>query len=457
MQNSIRILIATFLIAASPALAAIAPPATVDTATLLSHRIAGETVIRTPTDQPTGTMGFRIEVDETGKISAMKRDPQGDSGGPNHGANNPAIFALRAWRFRPYVVDGIAVRMRGTIKLATRPVEELWSETPARFPALPDRDFEISFARGRNLVSAGYSVSIMGDGTVRYAGAPLRADGSDVTSGNLIDGEHVTHISTAEVDALVARFRAARFFAARDGYSIGFTERPAHMMAFRRGATRKAIGYVQGPSVGMPVAVYALEQAIQDAAGSARWTSGTADTVSALEAEGFDFRSDAARQLLLRIVSGPRVSDGQAALTRALLDRGVLDGPAGSAMIPAVAAAIARSANVSLLQLAASSGWLDQVPDAILTAILIETSGNCDPVAVRILLDAGADVHVDDFRRGSALYVVSRGRTCLWNPPADAQAIIRLLLDRGADPADLDAQGQSAPTVSGTPVSGSQY
>ena len=441
MYRPTRVLVTACLLAAAPALRA-QPPVIIDSATLLSHRVSGETVIETPTDQLADNAVYRIEVDEAGKVVAAGLSrPVVRSGAPDV-TRGYGRSVLQKWSFRPFVIDGRAVRVRSEVTLMSRPADELWSDTPEPFPELSDRDFEVRFVRGRTLTSTGYSVSIRGDGTVRYAGAPRHIrPGPMCCSGSVIEGEHVTRIPESEVDALVVRFRAARFFAARNGYHVRNTERPSDTITFRHGAQEKAVGETLGPSAGMPAAVFALEQAILDTAGSARWISGNADTIPALAAEGFDFHSDEARMILRRLMqyTAGNTATGQTDAVLALLDRGVLAGPAGNAMLPEVITAIARSGNVSLLQRAVRNRWLDRLPDATLTTILIETGGRCSPAAIRILLGAGANPRVVDPTHGSALHTIRR---C--GSPADAIAVTRLLLERGAPASATSGFGATA-------------
>jgi len=81
-------------------------------------------------------------------------------------------------------------------------------------------------------------------------------------------------------------------------YVAGVTDSPTYALTLRMGnATKRVIDYV-GREVGMPASVTALEDAVDALAETDRWVRGNAGTIALLKAQGFDFRSKAAAELV---------------------------------------------------------------------------------------------------------------------------------------------------------------
>jgi hypothetical protein len=106
-----------------------------------------------------------------------------------------------------------------------------------------------------------YSVEISGDGGVVYQGRACVAQA----------GERRAQIPASEVRDLFAKFRDVDFFTLRDRYEAQVTDNPTTTTSIAfDGKSKRVIDYVGG-SAGMPHKVTALEDAIDEAAGTARW------------------------------------------------------------------------------------------------------------------------------------------------------------------------------------------
>lgn len=106
-----------------------------------------------------------------------------------------------------------------------------------------------------------YTVTITGDGEVRYSGRHFVN----------VMGEARASISRDDVQALLARFDAIGFERLRDEYRAQVTDSPTYVVTLtRHGRTKRLVDYV-GVAVGMPESVRALEDEIDRVAGASRW------------------------------------------------------------------------------------------------------------------------------------------------------------------------------------------
>jgi hypothetical protein len=106
-----------------------------------------------------------------------------------------------------------------------------------------------------------YAVQIAGDGRVFWRGGQCVAE----------KGERKARIAPAEVQALVGKFRDAGYFDLKDRYAAAITDQPTYRTSIRFDGRSKSVSDYAGAMAGMPKAVTALEDAIDKAAGTARW------------------------------------------------------------------------------------------------------------------------------------------------------------------------------------------
>jgi Domain of unknown function (DUF6438) len=111
-----------------------------------------------------------------------------------------------------------------------------------------------------------YRVEIDGDGSVTYEGRKFVA----------VVGTRRATVARAEVEALLAKFRAARFFDLKDEYRAPVTDLPTFEVTLVLEGRKKTVvdygGSFSPKYVVMPAVVTELEQAIDRVAQTARWT-----------------------------------------------------------------------------------------------------------------------------------------------------------------------------------------
>jgi len=106
-----------------------------------------------------------------------------------------------------------------------------------------------------------YTVTISGDGQVRYEGRRFV---------NAV-GERTATIAPADVERLVARFDEIGFDHLQDEYRAPVTDLPTTTITLtRNGRTKRVVDY-GGVSAGMPQAVRELQAEIDRVAGTAQW------------------------------------------------------------------------------------------------------------------------------------------------------------------------------------------
>ncbi len=108
-----------------------------------------------------------------------------------------------------------------------------------------------------------YTVTIESDGDVIYVGRNFVG----------VTGEQRDHISPEAARALFDMAHAADFYALRDVYRANITDLPTFTVTLTEGDRTKRVVDYAGESVGMPRAVRDLEEAIDRAANTARWTA----------------------------------------------------------------------------------------------------------------------------------------------------------------------------------------
>jgi len=176
----------------------------------------------------------------------------------------------------------------------------------SKFPGVDPSKLRITLERSACYGSCpDYAVTIAGDGRVDFTTQEMAVDDVSAvhrqfseTVGVLVTGRHSARIDPAKVQALVQKFREAGFFRLRDEYRADITDNPTYVISIDTGhGSKRVIDYV-GKEVGMPSSVTALEDAIDETAGTARWIEGTADVIPLLQAEGARFDNDLGLKLM---------------------------------------------------------------------------------------------------------------------------------------------------------------
>lgn len=173
-----------------------------------------------------------------------------------------AVEAVKALRFRPFSREGRPVAAKLVIFV---PMLESPAPLPNErsFPVGDPKDAAIELTRTQCLGSCpAYKVVIRGDGEVVWQG-----DRFVVTK-----GEARARIAPEAVASLIQRARDTAFFDLGDAYRLGgATDGVKTTVTFTHGGKTKTVTDDFGVEAGMPYEVVLLQQAIDRAAGTARW------------------------------------------------------------------------------------------------------------------------------------------------------------------------------------------
>lgn len=234
-----------------------------------------------------------IVVDTTGAI--ISAVPQVASPDGNHRIPRSVLAQaeamVRTLHFKPFERAGHPISVTFDRDVALLP-PELKPTQHVPFPKVKDwKTVKITLARtGCFGTCPSYKVEVHGDGTVLYEGRGYVA----------FTGTHRGLVPQSNVIELVKLFEKADYYSLRDEYQASVTDNPAQTTSISiDGRQKQVVDYV-GLSAGMPLAVAQLELAIDRLSGSERWTRGNSETMAALEAEHWDFKSTEATTTLAR-------------------------------------------------------------------------------------------------------------------------------------------------------------
>ena len=271
-----------------------------------------------------------------------------------------------------------------------------------------------------------YRVELRGNGVVLFHGDAFVN----------FPGDHQIRVSPQIVQCLLKDFRTADFWSLDSVYVANVTDLPTYKISLAVAGKTKALTDYAGQSVGMPAAVTALEQAIDQAAGTDSWTRGNDTTIAALEAEHFNFHSRAAAAML-----ATAAQDAPESVVLALLDRGApLDGlTRGEDDGPRMSAveAAAMNGRVALVRRLIAAGAFKMGGKAIISATLRASAASQSAKMVSEILKYGPDVNSPDNNGDTALALVFTGA----HPHAgdggtrdEDATIIRMLGKAGGNP-----------------------
>jgi hypothetical protein len=397
---------ASFLVAL-PLLAAFAaaearPPIVFGSDMLERHRLEGETKVALPgrAGPSTAQVPVMLTISPKGEVLDAKVDPKQDFGGSDPAA---AIASARRWKFRPFRYRGEAVAARGIVTIAYRSPPR-WRDPGEPFPPIDYSTLRIALTRSACFGSCpDYSVTIDGGGAVHFTtvypalkGAGEAHRGSGTGRGVLLPGEHRARIDRATLDSLVERFRAARFFGLEAEYAAPITDVPTYVLRFETGGRSWAVSDYAGDLAGMPAVVTELEEAVDRAAGTARWVTGDESSVASLKEEGFDFRSQRAAELAAYLALAGTAPDG---LIIGLVEAGVSPdypivfdvGEAPTPLGETLMIGAIGPHRPALFAYLAKLGWLARVPRERLAQAFAEGGGGCDPAVAKALVESGVD------------------------------------------------------------------
>jgi hypothetical protein len=312
------------------------------------------------------------------------------------------LAAARQWKFRPFTYAGRPVVAIARIEIEPR-LKPIWAKPDAPFPAIDYAHLKIELTRSACYGSCpDYKVSIDGAGNVVFSTREAPADPVSGVHrefsfgrGVLVEGVHRAKIDRATLDALIAQFRDAHFFGLKKEYFYSVTDNPTQVVRFASGPSEMTVTDYVGTAAGLPPAAKALEQAIDQAADTARWVSGNGETLAALKVEGFDPAGDQASDLAVAALAAKSdrlvvdLIDAGLPLDRSYkpLTKGAVAAPLGAILlVDAVShgrAAVARA----LLD----RGWAARTDRSALRDAFISGAGGCDIAVARGLVNAGVD------------------------------------------------------------------
>ena len=273
-----------------------------------------------------------------------------------------------------------------------------------------------------------YDVEIRGTGEVRYRGHAYV----------VVTGDHRATISPERVQALLKLFETKDYWSLRGKYEADVTDSPGYRLSVTVDGVTKTVDDYVGQAVGMPVAVTALEEAVDIASGADRWVIGTGETLASLRDEGWDFRSPEAAETLARAANA-----APDALVFGLIDAGApvtvgvrryhynaLENAALGARLPLVR---------RLIALGAAPGPAER--DAALFAAVASRH----PDVVAEILKLGPNANAVNERGITPLASIEQGPNPFYFKPelTDPAAVVRLLIAAGADPLWRDADGNT--------------
>jgi Domain of unknown function (DUF6438) len=259
------------------------------------------------------------------------------------------------------------------------------------FPRISDtKEVSIQLSRSGCYGSCpSYMVTIQGDGEVTYHGDRFVS----------IAGTHTAHIPDSEVSALLDRFRAANFLALNSMYRASVTDNPTYRLKLTLGGKTKVVEDYVGAWVGMPAAVTELEDAVDQAADSARWVRSSPGTLAAMQQAGIAINSAQSAQILrTSVLSGDLVT------TRSLI----------SAAVPTAAASDSNS-----------KAYLAKYPVATLPELAVQSRNDRNRLQMLKIIFGSSAVRADQTGKQRALArAVEAGYVDL----------ARALIQEGADP-----------------------
>jgi hypothetical protein len=338
----------------------------------------------------------------------------------------------------------------------------------ADFPAVDYSKLRITLQRSACYGECpDYVVTIAGDGSVVFTTEHRPVDPVagvfreySRTPGVLLPGTHRTKISADAVRALVQQFRDAGFFGLKDEYRYNATDSPTYVVAIDTGHGSKRIVDYIGDRAGMPASVTALEDAIDEAAGTKRWIEGTEEGISVLESEGFRFdgpigsglmvkavqRGDIATMERLHALGAPlndekldplvaAAAAGQAKAVSWLLDHGA--GRDRKLLLDALTAAVGADSDEAvdrLLDLAGPEALTPELATGLLRAAA--ETGNVRLVSYFLRFHPRLNGSADDGPDDDPPLWAAGQNSCPQegsHPNCDHRKVVRMLLDAGAD------------------------
>jgi hypothetical protein len=230
-------------------------------------------------DAPCGnveSVSYEVSVSDSGTVKSAHLIPEPVSCNKADlvDATPPVVRAhlaqadalIYAMHFRPWIINQHAAAVTFQTSLPLAPPEQYGAQRP--FPASIDTSgVTIGLERqGCEGLCPAYSVQLKGDGTVDYDGHAYVAT----------TGHQVAHVSRASVAGLIEQFRRANFLSSLPTYS-GAYDGGDDVIRLTLNGSIYEVRDESGLLAGLPTSILALEDAIDETAGTARWVIGKSD------------------------------------------------------------------------------------------------------------------------------------------------------------------------------------
>jgi ankyrin repeat protein len=188
---------------------------------------------------------------------------------------------VRAWKFKPFEVDGKAVAAEVEEYIDLVPRERIPKNHVAAPDLLLDSEVTIMLERSGCFGSCpSYTVTVGTNGVVFEGGSYVVAH-----------GRHTDTVDAEQVRELAKRFVSADFYSMDDSYLASVTDSPTYILSLSiDGHEKRVVDYV-GSWEGMPAIVTELENEVDRFGQTQRWVKGDQGLVKTLEREAFNFHS----------------------------------------------------------------------------------------------------------------------------------------------------------------------
>jgi hypothetical protein len=402
-------------------------------------------------------LSVRVTIAPDGSVTDA-RSAGDDRSGASPDEIARAVSVARGLHFDPFTYRGVAVAAAGRTQINIIPaMGSSWRDAAAAFPSVDYDHLKITLTRSACFGSCpDYRVTIDGTGAVEFSttadslpGAPEVHRAYSQWDGVLVPGTHRTTIDRSSLDALIDKFRAAHFFGLKPEYRAMITDIPSYQISFQSGGHVQTVLDYYGQHVGMPAIVSELEDAVDTAAGTARWIQGDGQTVGRLVAAGLDPKSQDAIDLAML---GARSANEQVTidLIRAglPLDRAMdIQGKQVSLAKVLMGAAVMEG-KAGIVNVLATEGWLQRLSHDDLNSLLVSSADGCNIEIARRLIAAGADPNAIDSNDNAmggddtVLSNIAHGYGC--HTGAHRRALMMALIALGADVNLQGKNGKSA-------------
>jgi len=195
-----------------------------------------------------------------------------------------AVALALTWKLVPFRRNGQPVWARVSNAGVGIYAPERRNDYPVPFPALHNSSsVKITLERTACFGECPiYRTEVRGDGTVEY-------DGEGFV---VVAGKHRAKVPIAVVKHLVDEFRKADFFSLLPRYVSQVTDNPTYRIGISFDGYASEVQDYVGEPAGMPSIIRRLEDEVDRALDTKRWTRGNRQTVPSLIAEDWDFKAN---------------------------------------------------------------------------------------------------------------------------------------------------------------------